>query len=63
MTDTTTTQPPLKDLGFANGWSSIPYLVSYCPPEHHRIVKNEGRCLTRVTCKECGYTYLVDSSD
>ena len=51
----------LQDLGYANGWKDTPKIVKKC--QHVVESKSEGRCLTRYTCKACGYTYLVDSSD
>lgn len=50
------------DYGYANGWTEDPDRVKNCK---HRPLEttNEGRCLTRYTCSQCRYTYLVDSSD
>ena len=50
----------LKNLGCMNGWREAPEEVKKC--EHNLDINNIGSCLTRYTCKPCGYSYTVDSS-
>lgn len=55
---------PLVKLGCANDWGKDPNIVVGCNALKHRTeAVEEARCLTRVTCRECGYTYTYDSSD
>ncbi len=53
----------IKNLGYANGWGKTPEIVEKCSGKKH-VVKSEkaGRCQTKYTCIECGYTYKIDSS-
>ena len=61
----------IVDLGYINGWKhdSIPEIYQKCVDarenrEVHDIEwKTIGRCLNKTTCKTCGWTYKVDSSD
>ncbi len=55
----------LQDLGYANGWTKkVPAIVIECENAGHLTLQETvGRCLTKVTCKICGYTYNVDSGD
>lgn len=54
----------MVDLGCCNGWSSRPNILDECQKKQHVTESVElGRCYYRVTCKECGYTYTIDSSD
>ena len=63
-----TEQPkPLTDLGWQNGWREAPQIVKDCTAKNHVRERDGGaaryHCVTVVTCRECGYTYRVDSSD
>lgn len=49
------------DLGCCNGWEKRPDVVAAC--EHETESAEIGRCYYRVTCRKCGYTYTIDSSD
>jgi hypothetical protein len=52
------------NLGYANGWITVPEIREKCKClEHKLVVKNIGRCLNQYTCEICKYTYKVDSSD
>jgi len=52
------------DLGYANGWKGTPEIVQKCSDlGHQQYSKTVGKCLTEYGCEECGYKYLVDSSD
>ncbi len=51
----------MKDLGFANGWTDYPDEYKEC--KHRRLREVVGKCLTRVWCDECGFEFMVDSSD
>lgn len=61
----------LRDLGYMNGWhtSGPEYAeIHQCwedskVKQHESSEKSVGRCLTQVTCKTCGYVYMIDSSD
>ncbi len=56
--------PPRQRLGYANGWSSTPAIVTECKAKQHQMrTVNEGRCLNRYICDECNYDYAVDSGD
>ena len=33
------------------------------PCAHEYVTKNLGRCYNNYTCKHCGYSYDIDSSD
>lgn len=51
----------IKSYGYANGWSKTPDVIAKCK---HKVERKEiGRCLNEYTCKECGYSYKVDSGD
>ena len=55
---------PMVNLGCANGWGKDPDIVVACNALKHRTESvEEARCLTRVTCRTCGYSYTYDSSD
>ena len=49
------------DLGTANGWEETPEIVKACT--HDTEEKTISNCLHVITCKVCGYTYMVDSGD
>lgn len=49
------------DYGYANGWVSTPEQVKKC--NHKKESETIGNCLTKITCKECGFTYKIDSGD
>lgn len=52
------------DLGCANGWAKTPEIIHECREKGHLgYSKNAGNCLNEYGCKECGYFYLIDSSD
>jgi len=51
----------MKDLGYMNGWTKTPKIVEKC--EHNVERTSDCKCVERVTCNVCGYTYCVDSSD
>ena len=54
----------MVDLGCANGWGKDPNIVVGCEAARHRVEsRGEAKCLTRITCRQCGYTYTYDSSD
>jgi hypothetical protein len=59
----------MEDLGWANSWKEEPELVRKCDEAcdagdcHELFFETIGNCLTRVTCKTCGYTYQIDSGD
>lgn len=54
----------MKDLGYMNGWKETPKIVKMCDKEKHDIRFDKvGRCVTQVTCKNCGYSYKIDSGD
>ena len=54
----------MENLGYRNGWPKTPDIVVNCREENHKIeVESLGRCLTKTTCKECGYFYKTDSGD
>ena len=54
----------IRNLGCANGWGKDPDIVVRCNALKHRTESmEEARCLTRVTCRTCGYSYTYDSSD
>lgn len=54
----------MKDFGYANGWDETPKEVLDCAIlKHKRIKKTISNCLREYSCKECGYKYLIDSSD
>ena len=49
------------DYGYVNGWISIPEKVKNCI--HVKSEETIGRCLTKITCKQCGFYYKIDSGD
>ena len=51
----------LVNFGYANGWTLIPEKVKNCI--HVKSEENIGKCLTKITCKQCGFTYKIDSGD
>jgi len=57
------------NLGWANNWKETPEVVLKCrEQEHPEKGLTEGqadhvRCVSTSTCRLCGYTYKVDSSD
>ena len=52
------------DLGWANGWTDRPAIVVACRAAKHDCdQETTGRCVRRISCPDCGYTYQVDSSD
>lgn len=52
------------DLGMANGWITVPEIVTACVEKKHSPKKTGvGKCLTEVSCELCRYTYTIDSSD
>lgn len=54
----------MKDLGYANGWKDTPEIVKECKEKgHEREWRSVGRSVGEYTCKICGYTFRVDSSD
>jgi len=60
----------VKDLGWANGWSKNPDMLTACREarkngEKHDVKETPGpwTCTHRVTCETCGYTYMYDSGD
>lgn len=55
----------VHDLGYANGWQNgTPEIVRQCREKfHNREVTTVGKCLTQYKCEQCGYVYLIDSSD
>jgi hypothetical protein len=59
----------MKDLGYANSWIETPEEIVKCKEGYNKgevhsgYRKEIGRCLHECGCIECGYTYLVDSSD
>lgn len=65
----TTVAIEIKDLGWMNGWNLTPSAVTECAAmrktdrSHVLEFAQAGRCASRVTCRTCGYTYRVDSSD
>jgi hypothetical protein len=57
-------KPKMVDFGYANGWTEMPGVVRKCREAQHCIPHESiGRCLTKVTCVTCGYTYMIDSGD
>ena len=54
-------RPPIEDLGWGNGWGTVPKIVDECP--HVPVDVVIGPCVHQVTCAECGYTYKYDSGD
>lgn len=59
-----------RELGYANAWfllggiDDTPAIVLKCRKLDHKLDrKTVGRCITQVICRECGYSYHVDSSD
>ena len=56
----------IRDLGWMNGWVSDGEemaLIEHCQELGHDVVECGGSgCVWRVTCRECGYTYRVDST-
>lgn len=63
--------PKIRNLGWVNGWPNgfTPEAVRKCRDaqdrgeKHDIITQTTGRCVTRTTCRTCGYTYQVDSGD
>jgi hypothetical protein len=51
----------MTNYGYANGWVTIPEKVKDCI--HVKIEERIDRCLTKITCKECGFSYKIDSGD
>ena len=63
---TTTPSPTITDLGYANSWPAgqVPAVILSCQDKkHQREIHTIGNCLTQYTCKECNYTYKIDSGD
>jgi hypothetical protein len=55
---------PMKNLGYANGWSEAPELVKSARAKGlSEYYEATGRCETTYYCPEGGYYYSVDSSD
>lgn len=58
---------PWHDYGYANGWPVAewpPRRVKACLKlKHKREGREVGRCVWSTTCRQCRYTYRVDSSD
>lgn len=55
---------PMKNLGYANGWTSTPAEVEAAKDKGFKIYsENIGRCDWAYYCPEGNYCYYVDSSD
>ena len=55
---------PRTNLGTANGWRGTPRIVFRCTGMKHPRRRERVRPgVERVSCDECGYEFLVDSSD
>ena len=61
-----TTQPKVRDLGWANGWNVTPEIVKKCRKLKHTksdVDHSRMRGLDHeVRCDICGYVYHYDSS-
>ena len=54
----------IQDLGYANGWGETKEIVDICESlKHKKEIIRIGQCLTQYICRECGYSYKVDSTD
>lgn len=51
----------LKNLGDANGWSTVPLEVKDCT--HKKEVIKLSNCYTAYICHICNFRYAVDSGD
>lgn len=56
------------DFGWANSWGNkMPELVQQCRVEKAHTPTREKhpqfKSVTKVSCKECNYSYMIDSSD
>lgn len=55
------TEKKMIDLDYSNGWQERPEIVKNC--NHERDTeRTRFNCVTKYTCKICGYFYHVDSS-
>jgi hypothetical protein len=55
------TTSEVKDLGYANGWESVPTELVGC--SHMRIRSKVSRNVDQIECKECKFVYKIDMSD
>lgn len=56
-------KPKLKDLGWANGWTSTPQVVKKCHEQKHDIKTKTQGGVTTTYCPIDNYMYKTDSSD
>jgi len=58
--------PKIVDYGWANAWANdwgrnMPDVIADC--KHVRKHTKVSKCVEKVTCVHCDYTYKVDSGD
>ena len=54
----------MTELGYSNAWTNTPGIVKKCWENGHKREEIKGMGNERkIICRECDYSYKIDSSD